>query len=103
MYELYKVLKKSFPVFDLDNPVPLKRGITRDLWKFTGLEKEQAHCFLTWYRNKENYLRSIKTGSNIYNLHGLIVKMAFLEDELRARTRIKLIRKQDSKIKKKGN
>ena len=102
MHELYKVLKKSFSVFDLDNPVPLKSKITKDLIGFTGIEGRRAHYFLEWYRNRESYLRCIKVGSNIYDLHGLIVRVATLEDEERAQHKIQLVRQWNGKVKKRN-
>ena len=86
---LYNVLKKSFLVLDLENPVPLKKKITRDLVEFTGLHGLEAYYFLEWYRNRQDYLRCIKTGRNVYDLHGLIVGKVTLEEEQKVQDLIK--------------
>lgn len=94
MYDLYKVLKKNFCGLDVKNPVPLKKGVTRELVDFSGLDGKLAHYFLKWYRQQERYLRTIKEGRNIYDLHGIIAGAVTKEEELKAKEQIRRLREE---------
>ena len=113
MNGLYTILKKTYKILDVNNPLPLhKRAFACQLTHETGMNFEDAFKFFAWYTHQKKYLMALKAGAQLYDLYGRPLGGAFVKpaQELKARDYLKntpvkeeLIKAGFVKVEKKSN